>query len=172
MNRIAVFGKPGSGKSRLSRLISQRVGIPLTHLDSIMYTADGQVVDKQSLSEKHQDLLGSQSWVIDGLGPMPLFKARLSAADTLIYIELSYLTSYWLVTKRLLKGLFVRPEGWPDGSSLISGTLQSYKTLRLCPGFWNQEFLNQLHQDHRDKQIIVLRTLRDIGVFINHLKHY
>ncbi len=169
MNRIAVFGKPGSGKSRLSRLVSQRLGIPLTHLDSVIYQADGKVVDKQTLNDKHQALVDSPCWVIDGLGPMPLFNARLDAADTLVYVELSYLTSYWLVTKRLLKGIFVRPEGWPVGSSLLKGTWQSYKTLRLCPGFWNEGFLNRLHRDHADKQIFVLRTLRDIDVFTKHL---
>ena len=170
MNKIAVFGKPGSGKSRLSRLVSQRLGVPLTHLDSVMYRADGKVVDKQTLNETHQGLVDSACWVIDGLGPMPLFNARLDAADTLIYIELSYLTSYWLVTKRLLKGFFVRPEGWPVGSSLLKGTWQSYKTLRLCPSFWNREFLNRLNKNHSDKKIIVLRSLRDMDIFIKQLE--
>ena len=65
------------------------------------------------------------------------FNSRLEEADTLIYIELPYSATYWLVTKRFLKGLVVKPEGWPDGSSILKGTLESYRVLKLCPKFWN-----------------------------------
>jgi len=74
------------------------------------------------------------------------FNQRLDAADTLVYIDLPYLVSYWLVTKRLLKGLFIKPEGWPEGSSVLKGSLESYKTLKLCPQFWNDDFRQKLER--------------------------
>jgi len=87
MNKVAVFGKPGSGKSTLSRKLATATGILLYSLDS--------------------------------------FWQRLEQADTLMYIDLPYRVSYWLVTKRLIKGLIVKPEGWPEGSSVFKGSLQS-----------------------------------------------
>ena len=43
----------------------------------------------------------------------------LAAADTLVYVDLPLFRHYRWVTKRLVKGLFVNPEGWPEGQSYL-----------------------------------------------------
>jgi hypothetical protein len=92
---------------------------------------------------------------------------RLDAADILIYIDLPYVFSYWFVTKRLLKGLFVKPEGWPEGSSVLKGTMQSYKTLRLCPKFWNESFLQKLEEISKTKSLHVIQTVAELNSFVD-----
>lgn len=111
MQKIAVFGKPGSGKSTVSKAIASATGLPLHQLDSIVYKPNGGPVERNVFDEAHSNILSSDRWIIDGLGPISSFNARLDAADTLIYIDLPYSVSYWFVTKRLLKGLFIKPEG-------------------------------------------------------------
>lgn len=111
MQKIAVFGKPGSGKSTVSKVIASATGLPLHQLDSIVYKPNGDPVERNVFDEAHSNILSSDRWIIDGLGPLSSFNARLDAADTLIYIDLPYSVSYWFVTKRLLKGLFIKPEG-------------------------------------------------------------
>src|SRR5690606_20173913 len=138
--KIAVFGKPGSGKSTLCIKLASATGIELHALDSILYRKNGEKVDRKRFDEQHEKILLSDGWIIDGFGPLDSFYKRLDVADTLIYIDLPYVVSYWLVTKRLLKGLVFKPEGWPDGCSVLKGTMESYKVLRLCPKFWNQGF--------------------------------
>ncbi len=99
---------------------------------------------------------------------------RLKAADTLIYIDLPYFVSYYLVTKRLLKGLIIKPEGWPDGSSILKGSLQSYKTLKLCPKFWNDGFLQKLKAASTDKSIYVISSISELDEFVlkmRNIKH-
>ncbi len=88
----------------------------LHQLDS-WYKANGEFVDSDVFEQAHASILSSESWIIDGFGPLDSFNKRLDAADTLVYIDLPYPLSYWFVTKRMLKGLFVKPEGWPEGSS-------------------------------------------------------
>ena len=156
MKKIAVFGKPGSGKSTLSKNLASATGIQLHQLDSIVYEKNGDLVDRETYDKAHENILGSSSWIMDGFGPMGSFNKRLEVADTLIYIDLPYVVSYWLVTKRLLKGLFVKPEGWPDGSSVFKGTLQSYKTLKLCPNFYNDVFLNKLKKLQKLQMLLSL----------------
>jgi hypothetical protein len=87
-------------------------------------------------------------------------------ADTLIYIELPYIVSYWLVTKRLLKGLVVKPEGWPDGSSILKGTLESYRTLKLCPKFWDDDFMKKLEEISTNKSLYVIRSISELNGFV------
>ncbi|MFT2111875.1 adenylate kinase [Marinomonas sp. 2405UD68-3] len=166
MKKVAVFGKPGSGKSTLSKGLSSVTGIPLYSLDSIVYKANGEKVDRAMYDSAHGEILSSDSWIIDGLGPIASFYERLDASDTVIYIDLPYAVSYWLVTKRLLKSVFVKPEGWPDGSSMLKGTLASYKMLKLSPTFWNDDFLQKLESLSTDKTLHVIRSVSELNCFI------
>ncbi|WP_238937651.1 adenylate kinase [Pseudoalteromonas sp. S16_S37] len=142
-------------------------GIELHQLDLTQYHKNGEQVAREVFDNEHQRILAKDSWIIDGLGPLSSFKQRLDAADTLVYIDLSYPLSYWFVTKRCVKGLFVKPAGWPQGSSVLKGTMQSYRTLKLCPKFWNDDFLNQLETDYlATKQLYVIRTLSQLKHFV------
>jgi adenylate kinase family enzyme len=167
MKKIDVFGKPGSGKSTLSKNLASATNIKLYALDSILYSKNGDLVDRKTYDEEHENILSSESWIIDGFGPIELFNKRLDAADTLIYIELPYVISYWLVTKRLLKGLVVKPEGWPDGSSVSKGTLESYKVLKLCPKFWNDGFMHRLEKMSVNKSLYVIRSISELNIFVD-----
>ncbi|RKF20363.1 adenylate kinase [Alginatibacterium sediminis] len=166
MNKIAVFGKPGSGKSTMSKALALATGIQLHQLDSIVYQNNGDLVDRDIFDAAHEQILESESWIIDGFGPLAAFDKRLRAADTLIYIDLPYFVSYWFVTKRLLKGLLVKPEGWPDGSSVFKGSLQSYKVLRLCPRFWNDDFRSRLNEFSASKNVYVIKTVDELNQFV------
>ncbi|XZG69502.1 hypothetical protein ACTSKR_12675 [Chitinibacteraceae bacterium HSL-7] len=166
MKKIAVFGKPGSGKSTLSKALSRATGVPFHPLDVMAYHPDGTLLDRSSFDDAHRQVLLSDQWIIDGLGPLSSFNERLMAADTLIYIDLPYRTSYWLVTKRLLKGALVHPEGWPEGSALWKGTLASYRFLRLSPQFWNAALLQRLEAMSTGKSLHVIRSLSELEGFV------
>ncbi len=167
MKKIVVFGKPGSGKSTLSKRLASAIGIKLHALDSIEFKRNGDKVDSAAYDEAHENILSSDSWIIDGFGPIVSFNKRLDVADTLIYIELSYIVSYWLLTKRFLKGLLIKPEGWPDGSSIFKGTLESYRVLKICPKFWNSDFIQKLEKDSADKTLYVIRSVSELNRFID-----
>lgn len=171
MKKVAVFGKPGSGKSALSKRLSAATGIPLCSLDSIVYNKDGTLVDRKIFDQEHAKMLSSEQWIIDGFGPLSSFFERLDAADTLIYIDLPYPVSYWFVTKRLLKGMFIKPEGWPEGSSVFKGSIQSYKTLKLCPKFWNEDFSRKLNEMAADKSVYVISSVAELNRFTDSMLH-
>lgn len=164
MKKIAVFGKPGSGKSSFSKALSLQTGLPLHPLDAIAYQANGQLTSRPEFDDKHQRILNSDSWIIDGLGPIDSFYQRLQAADTWVYINLPYWLSYWLVTKRLIKGGVVKPQGWPAGSSVIKGSIQSYKILRRCPQFWNDDLVNRLKAQAEGKNLYIISQLGELAL--------
>lgn len=170
MKKVAVFGKPANGKSTLSKKLASATGIKLYALDSILYKPNGQEVDRQSYEEAHENILSTEAWIIEGFGPMNSlnsFNRRLEKADTLIYIDLPYLTTYWLVAKRFIKGLVKKPEGWPDGSSILKGTLESYRVLKLCPKFWNDSFLQKLEKQSANKTLYVIRSVSELNGFVD-----
>ena len=167
MNKIAVFGKPGSGKSTLCRNLAAATGIPLHPLDAILYNKNGQQLERNSYDKIHADLIASDRWIIDGFDLMGTFNQRIDAADTLIYIDLPYYLSYYFVTKRLLKGLVITPVGWPQGSSILKGSLQSYKVLKHCPKFWNDDLLQKLQNKSTDKSLYIIRSIEDLNSFVD-----
>ncbi|MGB2248232.1 MAG: shikimate kinase [Alcanivorax sediminis] len=166
MKKVAVFGRPGSGKSTLSKALASASGLPLYALDSLVYQANGERVARAIFDEAHAGILASERWIIEGFGPLAAFHQRLETADTLVYVDLPYLASYWFVTKRLLKGLFVKPEGWPEGSSVLKGTLESYKVLRLSPAFWNEAFLSRLKTLSTGKTLHVINSVAELDHFV------
>ena len=165
MNKVVVFGKPGGGKSTLSRKLSAKTGIKLYALDLIEYKKNGERVSSEEYSKKHADLIGADNWIIEGLGTLESFWLRIDAADTLIYVDLPYSVHYWWVTKRLLKSFFVKPEGWPEGSSVLKGTLASWKYLRLSPKFWTRELSEKIQYRGKGKDIYRITSVKEINNF-------
>ena len=166
MKRIAVFGKPGGGKSTFSKELSTCTGIKVHSLDLIEYKKDGQQASAEEYLLAHEKLINSESWIIDGLGSMKSFWSRIEAADTLIFIDLPYAIHYWWVTKRLLTSLIKKPEGWPEGSSILKGTITSWKHLRLSPKFWTSDFFDKIIEKSSGKKVYRITKPKELKQFI------
>jgi adenylate kinase family enzyme len=161
--KIAVFGKPGGGKSTLARQIAATANLPLHQLDLLQYeTGDAMVRDEEFL-RRHTEVLAGKRWVVDGFGTPRAFEAMLRAADVLVYVERSFLTHYWWVTKRFLKSPFVQPLGWPEGSPILRSTLSSYRYLRLSSRFWTPAFKARLLALRPGKRVYVVHRQSDVN---------
>ena len=165
MNKIAVFGKPGGGKSTLSKKLSAETGVSYYALDLIQYKKNGEYVSDVEYSEKHIELINSDCWIIDGLGTIESFWERIESADILIYVDLPYVIHYWWIIKRLLKSVFVKPIGWPEGSSILRGTLAGFKYLRLSPSFWTNDLFEKIKSRSEEKKIYRITSIRDLNHF-------
>ena len=53
MKKIAVFGKPGSGKSTLSKNLALATSIKLHALDSILYKKNGALLDRKTYDKEN-----------------------------------------------------------------------------------------------------------------------
>ncbi len=165
MKKVTVFGKPAGGKSTLSRDLSAATGIDLFPLDLIEYEKNGDRVKKEIYLEKHAELIAADSWIIEGFGPLQAFWDRIDAADTLIYVDLPYRVHYWWVVKRFLKSPFVKPLGWPKGSSVLKGTIAGFKYLKLSPGFWTSELFEKIQLRAEDKKIHRITSVEELNEF-------
>jgi adenylate kinase family enzyme len=132
MKRVAVFGNAGGGKSTLAKRLAELTGLPFYPLDMLQFRPGGGPVPREEFMQAHADLLRRDAWIIDGFGTAALAWERFAVADTLVYVDLPLAVHHWRVTKRLIKGLVVTPEGWPEGSPIWSSTINSYKVLWLC----------------------------------------
>jgi adenylate kinase family enzyme len=132
MKRVAVFGNAGGGKSTLAKRLADLTRLPLWPLDMIQFRAGGDAVPHDAYLKAHAELLRQDAWIIDGFGCVASAWERFSRADTLVYVDLPLVTHHWFVTKRLIKGLFVAPEGWPENSPMWHSTMHCYRVLWRC----------------------------------------
>ena len=166
MKKVAVFGNTGGGKSTLAKTLANKTGLPLITLDKIMYRAGGDKVPHEQYLAIHTDILKNEQWIIDGFGCVPSAWERFSAADTLVYVDLPLYIHFWWVTKRFIKGLFVNPEGWPERSPIIKSTITSYRVLWLCHRKLTPRYRQYVVNAADTKQVIHLKTPREIQEFL------
>lgn len=102
MKRVLVIGSPGSGKTTLSRQLSEKINLPLIHLDRLHWTGCWDEVPDEVFDKNLQKVLDSPRWIIDGNygRTIPL---RLSRCDTVIYLDFPRLVCLWGAITRCLK---------------------------------------------------------------------
>lgn len=87
MDRIAIIGCGGSGKSHLARSLGTMLAITPVHLDALYYDADWKPLDKDTFADLQRALTSAPRWIIDGNYASTL-PVRLQAADTVIFLDL------------------------------------------------------------------------------------
>jgi adenylate kinase family enzyme len=167
MKRVAVFGNAGGGKSTLARRLAKLTRLPLYPLDLIQFKAGGGKVPHEQYLNAHADLIGRDAWIIDGFGCVASTWARFAAADTLIYLDLPLSTHYWWVTKRLVKGVFVAPEGWPENSPMWSSTLDSWRVVGLCERHLAPKYRELVAHASPSKRVHHLKSVSQIRGFLD-----
>ena len=170
MKRVAVFGNAGGGKSTLAKRLADLTRLPLYPLDMIQFRAGGGRVPHEQYLKAHADLLRQDEWIIDGFGCVASAWDRFSEADTLVYVDLPLTTHYWWVTKRLIKGLFATPEGWPENSPMWRSTVDSYKVVWLCPRRLTPRFRQLVADVAASKQVHHVKSPAEMTALLNAVK--
>jgi adenylate kinase family enzyme len=166
MRKVAVFGNAGGGKSTLARRLAELTGLPLYPIDTLQFRAGGGAVPHDEYLKIHADLLARDEWIIDGFGSVASAWERFSAADTLVYVDLPVLTHYRWVTKRLVKGLFVNPEGWPENSPMWRSTMSSYRVVWLCHRRLTPRYRQLIADVASSKRVHHLRSPGEMTAFL------
>jgi adenylate kinase family enzyme len=166
MKKVAVFGGPGAGKSTLSRKLAELTQLPLYALDKLCFEPGGAAVSNDVYASRHAEILAQPAWLMEGYGSYESVWIRLAEADTLVYVDLPFTLHVWWVTKRFFKGMFSPPEGWPDNSPLLRGTLSGYRHIWLCHKYLTPRYRAYVVQASTTKQIFHLRSPADIAGFL------
>ena len=165
----------GGGKSTLSRRLAEITGLPLYVLDIIQFRGgiyrpdqkDGGKLPDESYVSIHREILSQDEWIIDGYGSLPTVWERISAADTLVYIDLPIMAHYWGVTKRFAAGLFKSPKGWPDNSPMWESTLNGYRVIWLCHRRLTPKYRQRVAEVASSKKVHHLTSRTAMKAFLN-----
>ena len=101
MERILVIGCPGSGKTRLAKLLGEKLNFPVVHLDRLWWTGTWENVSQEEFDRQLDEVLETEKWIIDGnfSRTMPL---RLQHCDTIVYLDYSRWQCLMGMTQRVI----------------------------------------------------------------------
>jgi nicotinamide riboside kinase len=101
MKRVAILGRGASGKSTLAIRLGEITGLPVIELDKLFWKPNLDPTPRDQWSEIQQRLAADDRWIIDGdLGPYDVLDIRLSEADTVILLDLTFLRCAWRAFRR------------------------------------------------------------------------
>lgn len=102
MQRIAVVGCGGAGKSHVAKELGRLLDLPVHHLDETYYDADWNPLPKEEFEAAQRELVSASRWVIDGNYNSTL-PVRLAAADTVIFADPPSGSCLWGVLSRQVR---------------------------------------------------------------------
>jgi adenylate kinase family enzyme len=99
VQRVAIIGPGGAGKSMFARELGERTALPVIHLDRLFWKPGWVPMDPEEWHVLHGELLQADHWIIDGNygGEM---EPRLAAADTVVFLDMPRLVCLWGALQR------------------------------------------------------------------------
>ncbi|AKT36918.1 hypothetical protein [Chondromyces crocatus] len=85
--RIALVGSPCSGKSTLAEAWGEITGLPIVHLDALLWNPGGTLASEEAFARTHAALLAQDQWLIEGLGYPGLLSPRLERAEQIVFLD-------------------------------------------------------------------------------------
>ncbi|MFE6287840.1 topology modulation protein [Streptomyces sp. NPDC057877] len=102
MQKVAVVGCGGSGKSYLARELGRILDAPVTHLDAAFYDDGWNELPMDKFAALQQDLVAQPRWVIDGNYNSTL-QIRLEACDTVVLMDVSTVAALYGIFSRQIR---------------------------------------------------------------------
>lgn len=120
VERIAVVGCIGAGKSTVARALGRTLGIDVFHLDRYWWklgryrvigpeTVAANTIDPDEFRRLEKQIVAGDRWVIDGDAANK--DLRLARADTVVFLDLSR----WRCTLGLVQRHLRNSYDYPDG---------------------------------------------------------
>ena len=94
-NKIYIIGPVGSGKTTLSRLLSEKYSIESYELDKIVWNDDNGNIKRtdEEIAKMFNEIISKDSWIIEDVGRKKFFDG-IKNADIVYYIDLPKSTIY------------------------------------------------------------------------------
>ena len=101
MQRIAIIGCSGGGKSTLARALGERLGLPVIHLDTLFWKPGWTESAAEPFRQAVEAAAEGEAWVIDG-NFISASTAHLARADTVIWLDQPRVLCLWRAFRRAI----------------------------------------------------------------------
>src|SRR4051812_35215811 len=166
MQRVAVMGASGNGKSTLARELAGRLGVPYVELDALHHGPNWAEPELEDFRRRVSEATAGDGWVVDGNYEWKLGELVTGRADTVVWLDLPLA----LILGRLWRRTYRR---WRTQEELWNGNRESVRAA-----FWGREslfvwavrshFRHRRHAPRRlaGRNLVRLRSPDEIRLFL------
>jgi adenylate kinase family enzyme len=170
MKRIVVIGNTGNGKSTLSRILGEKLELPVYHLDKLIWQPGWQPTPAYQFAQQHRAIVAQDAWIIDGLATWDSVLERIAAADTIVFPDYPLWQTYFWACKRQVEYAFRPRPDLPPRCPMLPKTKQLLQLIWLVHQHIRPQILDLLREQIGRKRVVYLRTVEQATAFLNHLQ--
>lgn len=164
MKKIMIIGCSGSGKTTLGRELSEKLNLPLIHLDKINWKDNWTTIAKREFDELLMQELIKPEWIIDGNYKRTI-PTRIKYCDTIVYLDYARITCLYGVIKRVILS-------YGKTRSDMGANCPERFDLDFMKFIWNfnknnrRKYYETLSHCNDDTEVIILKNRRDVKRFL------
>jgi adenylate kinase family enzyme len=102
VQRVAILGPGGAGKSELAANVSRLTGLPVVHLDVLFWRPEWTPAPREEARRALAQAIAGERWILDG-NFLDAGDARFERADAVIFLDLPRARCLWRVLWRLVR---------------------------------------------------------------------
>jgi adenylate kinase family enzyme len=173
VDRIAIVGKTGSGKTTLAKQVSERLHLEHIELDALSWLPDWVQRPTEEFNISVELRTRTSRWVTDG-NYKSVRELLWKRADTVIWLDYPLWLVLWQISTRTLRRYITQESLWGTNveqfrhvlgyDSLYSYAIRAHRSHRIdFPALFQQP-------EYQHLTVIRLETHRQAKVWINNLK--
>jgi adenylate kinase family enzyme len=169
MERVAVIGNSGGGKSTLSRRLSQQFGLPCFEVDAFLWQPGWVLNAVEVYEEQHQRIIASDRWILDGLGRLETIADRVARASDIILIDMPLWMHFWLAAQRQIAWAAGSIDNPPAGATEMPPTEALFQTIWDVDQNWMPDIRCLVGtEEARGKRVFRLTSVSELTNFAGH----
>lgn len=159
IQKIAIIGGPGTGKSTLAKNLGKEMKLPVYHIDGIHHLKNWEIRTTQERDSIISEKVKEPKWVIDGTYKATL-EERVINADLIIFLDYSTIAKLKGILSRYFKNKGQEKPEIPGCKEKMD-----WKFIQLTIK-WNKikrKIVKDILDRYKDKKILIFKNRRSLN---------